>query len=102
MVSDIKGLNTRQTTGPRSSESGSVRSNARSAGTDRATGESAAGDTVELSGLAEVIRTAARSLAADAPVDEAKVRELKDAILNGGYAVDPDRLARKLIDADNI
>jgi negative regulator of flagellin synthesis FlgM len=101
MVSDIKGLNARQTPAPRSGEAGPVRSDTRTAGSERAGGGAASDDTVELSGLAEVIRTAARALASEPPVDETRVRELKESVANGDYQVDPERLARKLIDADN-
>ena len=101
MVSDIKGLNTRQTTGPRQGETGAVRNDGRSAESGRASESNAPDDTVELSGLAEVIKTAARKLASESPVDEARVREIKDALTSGDYTVDPERLARKLIDADN-
>ena len=101
MVSDIKGLNTRQTTGPRQGETGAVRNGGRAADSERAREANAADDTVELSGLAEVIKTAARKLAAESPVDEARVKELKQAVTSGDYAVNPERLARKLINADN-
>src|SRR5262245_22781283 len=101
MVSDIKGLNTRQTTGPRQGETGAVGHAGRSADAKRANESNAPDDTVELSGLSEVIKTAARKLAAESPVDEARVKEVKDSVANGSYAVDPERLARKLIDADN-
>ena len=101
MVSDIKGLNTRQTTGPRQGETGAVRKGGPAADSKRTSESNAPDDTVELSGLAEVIKTAARKLAAESPVDEARVREIKHSVANGDYAVDPERLARKLIDADN-
>src|SRR5262245_56289854 len=101
MVSDIKGLNTRQATGPRQGETGAVRNGGRSAESSRASESNTPDDTVELSGLAEVIQAAARKLAAESPVDEARVREIRNAVASGDYTVDPERLARKLIDADN-
>jgi negative regulator of flagellin synthesis FlgM len=101
MVSDIKGLNARQPDAPRNGPAGKVRADARATGTERADGAAAAEDRVELSGLAEVIRTAARTLAAQAPVDEARVKDIRQAVANGSYDVDPERIARKLIDADN-
>jgi len=49
----------------------------------------------ELSELA----TAARD-AASAPVDAARVAELRAAIANGSYKVDPEQIARKMVDLD--
>jgi negative regulator of flagellin synthesis FlgM len=102
MVSDIKGIGPRQATGPRQGETGVVRNDGRSSAAAR-NGGAAEDDTVELSGLAEVISTAAKKLAAaESPVNEARVQELRDAIASGSYDVDPARIARKLIDADNL
>jgi negative regulator of flagellin synthesis FlgM len=102
MVSDIKGIGPRQTTGPRQGETGAVRSDEASSAAAR-NGGTARDDTVELSGLAEVISTAAKALAsAESPVNETRVQELKDAIASGSYEVDTARIARKLIDADNL
>jgi negative regulator of flagellin synthesis FlgM len=101
MVSDIKGLDARQPSAPRNRETGKLRSEDRSAGVERAGGGAGSEDTVELSGLAEAIRSAARALASEPAVNEARVRELTDAVANGAYQVDPELLARKLIDADN-
>jgi negative regulator of flagellin synthesis FlgM len=49
----------------------------------------------ELSELA----TAARDAAA-APIDTARVAELRAAIANGTYKVDPEQIARKMVDLD--
>lgn len=49
----------------------------------------------ELSELA----TAARDAAA-APIDTARVAELRAAIANGSYKVDPEQIARKMVDLD--
>ena len=57
--------------------------------------------TVELSGVADLIATAARKLAAEPAVDQARVQEIRKAITSGSYTVDPERIARKLIDADS-
>jgi len=101
MVSDIKGLDARQTTGTRTRDTGAVRKDGQAAASSRSGESKAPEDTVELSGLAEVIQTAARKLAAEPAVDHAKVQDVRNAVANGSYQVDPERLARKLIDADN-
>lgn len=99
MVSDIKGLDQRQLPGARTGEAGGVRAGTRGDDTTR-TGAGTNDDTVELSGVAELVRSAARRMASGAPVDETRVRELRQAIADGSYTLDPARIARKLIDAD--
>ena len=51
--------------------------------------------------VSQTYRTAAR-LAAEPAVDEARVRNIKDALARGEYEIDPERIARKLIDSDNL
>ncbi len=99
MVSDIKGLDPRQISGTRTGEAGAVRGETRTGAAAR-TGAGTSDDTVELSGVTELVRVAARQLASGAPVDEARVQEIRQAIANGSYTLDPARIARKLIDAD--
>ncbi len=100
MVSDIKGFDSRQTAGARTGEAGAVRADARQGVSGRVR-PAARDDTVELSGVAELIATAARKLAAEPAVDQARVQEIRKAIASGTYTVDPDRIARKLIEADS-
>jgi len=101
MVSDIKGIDTRQAASLRQGEAESVRSGDRKGRTERA-GGAAQDDTVELSGLAEVVKTTAQQLAAEPAANESRVTELRNALSRGDYQVDPERLARRLIDADNL
>lgn len=100
MVSDIKGFDSRQASGARTGETGAVRADTR-AGAGRQAGSTARDDTVELSGVADLIATAVRKLAAEPAVDEARVQEIRKAVASGNYTVDPERIARKLIDADS-
>ena len=100
MVSDIKGFDSRQTSGARTGETGAVRADTRT-GAGRQARAVDRDDTVELSGVADLIATAARKLAAQPAVDPARVEEIRTAIASGSYTVDPERIARKLIDADS-
>jgi len=100
MVSDIKGFNSRQTNGTRESETGPVRADSRISARGRSAVESR-DDTVALSGIAEVIKTKAATLAAEPAVNQARVQEIKAAVESGDYSIDPDRIARKLIEADS-
>lgn len=43
---------------------------------------------------------AARMAAEGAPVDAARIAEIKAAIANGDYPVDPEKIAEKMIDLD--
>ena len=100
MVSDIKGLINRETSATRQGQ-GSARVDARRDSESAGVSSTATDDTVELSSVVEVLRSAARELAAQPAVDEARVKDIRDALARGEYTVDPERLARKLIDADN-
>ncbi|MBP8925811.1 MAG: flagellar biosynthesis anti-sigma factor FlgM [Pseudomonadales bacterium] len=98
---DIKGLNSRETTGARQGETGAVRTDPRARNTAQA-GDVARDDTVELSSLAEFIRTTASKLASQPAVDENRVRDIRNAIASGEYQIDSTRVAQKLIEADNL
>lgn len=55
------------------------------------------------SGASETTETqspAARMAAEGAPVDAARIAEIKAAIANGDYPVDPMKIAEKMIDLD--
>jgi negative regulator of flagellin synthesis FlgM len=99
MVSDIKGFESLQPGGPRAGDVGKARADA-PVRAERGTEASSRDDTVELSGLAEVVATAARRLAAEPAVDQARVQEIRKALASGSYTADPARIARKLIEAD--
>lgn len=48
----------------------------------------------------EVQSPAARMAAEGAPVDAARIAEIKAAIASGNYPVDPEKIAEKMIDLD--
>ena len=50
--------------------------------------------------MAETQSPATRMAAEGAPVDSAKVAEIKAAIASGNYPVDPEKIAEKMIDLD--
>jgi negative regulator of flagellin synthesis FlgM len=100
MVSDIKGLNPQQANGTQQSSAGKLDAELRAGAVPRVS--KPRDDTVELSGLSEVIKTTAKALATEPGVDETRVEELKSAVARGDYQIDPDRIARKLIDSDSL
>ena len=102
MVSDIKGYIARETSATRQGQASGVRAEQQvDSGAASAT-RTARDDTVALSGLPGIIKTTAAKLAAEPAVDEARVRNIKDALARGEYQIDPERIARKLLDSDNL
>jgi negative regulator of flagellin synthesis FlgM len=102
MVSDIKGYNTRDTSATRQGQASGVRAERQVESGSTVAAPAARDDTVALSGLPEVIKTTAARLAAEPAVDEARVRDIKEALARGEYQIDPDRIARKLLDSDTL
>ena len=101
MVSDIKGYSTRDTSATRQGQASGVRAERQAESGSTGAAQPARNDTVALSGLPEVIKTTSARLAAEPAVDETRVRNIKDALARGEYRIDPERIARKLIDSDN-
>lgn len=60
-----------------------------------ATPDAAPQSRVELSALASAAREAS-----SAPVDQARVAQLRAAIADGSYAVDPEKIASKMVELD--
>jgi negative regulator of flagellin synthesis FlgM len=69
------------------------------ASTAPATSTQRAGDQVELTAPARLLSESA-SGSADAPVDLQRVARLRDAIADGSYRVDAERIAQRLLGND--
>jgi negative regulator of flagellin synthesis FlgM len=54
-------------------------------------------DTVSLTGTAQHLRSLEQSLASQPVVDTQKVEATRQAIENGSYQIDPNRIANKMI-----
>lgn len=67
----------------------------------RATGRSApprvADDAVSVTDDAELLRALDAQIAATPAVNAARVEEVRDALANGEYRIDPERIAEKLL-----
>ncbi len=61
-------------------------------------GSSGNGDSVILTGLARSMQQAEASLAKQPVVDNERVNAIKEAITNGSYQIDDQRVAQKMID----
>jgi negative regulator of flagellin synthesis FlgM len=57
-------------------------------------------DIVELTGNAKLLAQAEESLAAIPAIDEARVAEVRQAILDGDYAIDAEKIAAALLRTD--
>ena len=102
MVSDIKGYNSRETGATRQGQASGVRVERSGEPGTAGTAAVAPQDTVALSDLPDVIKSTATRLASEPAVDETRVRSIKDALARGEYQVDAERIARKLIESDNL
>lgn len=68
------------------------------AGADRPSGKKPAGGTAaNMPALVSEGRAAVRRMAAEPPVDSARVSELREAIASGRYRVDPERIADAML-----
>ena len=69
----------------------------REAAQSRSTSKVAA-DPAPAKGAEQASRPAARMAAQGAPIDEARISRIKQAIAAGDYPVDPDKIAERMID----
>ncbi len=66
------------------------------------TGKSATTDTVSLSESAKQLERLGNSVTASPVVDTQRVEQIKQAINNGSYKIDPTKIADKLMQFENI
>jgi negative regulator of flagellin synthesis FlgM len=64
---------------------------------DRKEAGATAGDQVSLTTAAQQLRDLEQNVAAQPVVDADRVAAVKDALTNGSYAIDPERIAGKLM-----
>ncbi|WP_456408043.1 flagellar biosynthesis anti-sigma factor FlgM [Thiolapillus sp.] len=99
MSIDINNLGNSQT--PRSGDSAQIKGAANeAANAQQSTGKSSVGDTVSLSETA--VRLGQISVTAESQpvVDTKRVEQVKQAILDGSYSVDPKRIAERMMEFD--
>ncbi|WP_457676264.1 flagellar biosynthesis anti-sigma factor FlgM [Thiolapillus sp.] len=99
MSIDINNLGSN--TAPRAGDSSRVGSSeANAAETRQSTGKSSASDTVSLSETAIRLGQLGVAVENQPVVDTKKVEQVKQAILDGSYSVDPTRIAEKMMELD--
>lgn len=68
---------------------------------DKAAGASATTSTTDTSVRSAPVATSFAQLAASsAPIDEGRVAAIRDALANGSYVIDSEKLAAKMIELD--
>ena len=68
---------------------------------EKPTTNQSASDAVDLTDTSNAVRRAEQALASQPVVDSAKVNRLRDAIADGSYEIDPQRIADKLVDMES-
>jgi len=66
----------------------------------QATGSSAGSDTVSLTNTAARMRSLENTVASMPVVDSQRVAEIKQAITEGRYQINPERIAEKMLDME--
>ena len=64
--------------------------------------DAAAGDSVNLTDTASMLKKMEASLATVPVVDTKRVESVKQSILNGSFNVDPNRIAEKMLNLENM
>ncbi len=99
MSIDINNLGTNPP--PRASDATPVDSSeANAVGARQSTGKSSVGDTVSLSDTAVRLGQLGVAVENQPVVDTKRVEQVKQAIMDGSYTVDPTRIAEKMMELD--
>ncbi|WP_433851575.1 flagellar biosynthesis anti-sigma factor FlgM [Stenotrophomonas nitritireducens] len=59
-----------------------------------------AADSVRLTGEATTLQALQRELSTAPAIDTARVQAVREALENGSYRIDPDAIARRMLDLD--
>ncbi|WP_456378725.1 flagellar biosynthesis anti-sigma factor FlgM [Thiolapillus sp.] len=99
MPIDINGLTNTQA--PRSGDSSQIGGSAsESASAQQATGKSSVSDTVSLSETAIRLGQIGVAVENQPVVDTKRVEQVKQAIMDGSYSIDPIRIAERMMEFD--
>ncbi|WP_243047667.1 flagellar biosynthesis anti-sigma factor FlgM [Dyella sp. RRB7] len=85
---------------PSGQGSGSAQNATGAAGSDAAAGTSGADDRVQLTDSARALQQAS-STSSGATVDTQKVEQVRQALANGTYKIDPSRIADRMLALDS-
>ena len=100
MANDINSINSAKTQQSNNRSATRIKNEAADGGTGESRQQSET-DTVSLTSTASKMRDIERSLKAESPVNAQRVQAMRQAIDNGEYRVDSDRVADKMIDFES-
>lgn len=98
MANDINSMNTNRPQQAARDIAERVKSEARSSTAEQEQNGNEGSDRVSLTSTASKLKDIERSIGSDAPVNQDRVNQVKDALSRGEYRVDADRVADKMID----
>ncbi len=102
VIDPNNGLNPANTGGARNRSAGGVTEKPDSAPTNSTQAAPAAGDNVVLSTEAQTLNRLEAQINAAPEVDAARVAAIKEAIANGSFEINADRIAERMLDNDDM
>lgn len=101
MTNDISGINSsrpQQTTTQRSNAQSGQTNNANATEATRPTDTA---DKVSLTNTAEKLKALEKQLSQEPPVNEQKIAQVRAALENGDYQLDPEKIAEKILNFES-
>lgn len=102
VIDPNNGLNPANTGGARNRSAGGVTEKPDSASSTSTQAAPAAGDNVVLSTEAQTLNRLEAQINAAPEVDAARVAAIKEAIANGSFEINADRIAERMLDNDDM
>ena len=100
MANDITSINSARSQQAASRAAERVRDEATNSSSESTQSESS-DDKVSLTSTASRLKDIERQMGSEAPVNQSRVSEVREAIARGEYSVDADRIADKMLDFES-
>lgn len=102
MAMEINGLNSNQANASKAKSGQKVSASDAGAKKPTPAADNSGGETVKISAEAQALNRVSQQLETDAPVNQEKVEALRAAVADGSYKVDPQSVARKMLESDSL